>query len=78
MELPALGGAAAASGVAHSEQNFAPGEFEVPHVGHMAANRVAHSLQNLAPVGFSVPQFGQVKLLPRHHRLCSVAQPSAH
>lgn len=62
------GVAAAASGVAHSEQNFEAGVLTVPQVGQGAANRVAHSLQNFALAGFSVPQFGQIKLLPRRLR----------
>lgn len=48
------------SDVAHSEQNFAAGRFEAPHVGHAAGNGAAHSMQNLAPARFSVPQFEQI------------------
>jgi hypothetical protein len=55
------GWAAAVSGVAHSEQNFAPGTFVVPHDGQVVTSGVAHSAQNFAPGRLSVPQFGQVK-----------------
>jgi len=49
-----------ASGVAHSEQNFADGAFAVPQFGHAWARGVAHSVQNLAPIRFSVPQLVQI------------------
>ncbi len=52
--------AATPSGVAHSEQNFAPGGFGDPQFEQTTANGVAHSLQNLAPTRFSLPQFGQI------------------
>ncbi len=52
--------AAAKRGVAHSEQNFAPGVFAVPQLGQPEASGVAHSEQNFAPGRFSVPQLEQV------------------
>jgi hypothetical protein len=58
--IAAGGCAPAASGVAHSEQNFAPGTFVIPHDGHVVVSGVAHSAQNFAPGRLSVPQFGQV------------------
>ena len=60
---PEAGRAAAAepaSGVAHSEQNLAPGALLVPQLGQAVANGVAHSMQNLAPGRFSVPQVEQI------------------
>ena len=50
----------AASGVAHSEQNFAPGGLTVPQVGQPAASGVAHSEQNFAPARLSVAHVGQI------------------
>src|SRR5687767_12815059 len=38
-----------ASGVAHSEQNFADGGLTMPQFGQPAARGEAHSMQNLAP-----------------------------
>lgn len=58
--IAAAGWAPAASGVAHSEQNFAPGTFVVPHDGQVVASGVAHSAQNFAPKRLSLPQVGQV------------------
>src|SRR6516225_8147495 len=43
------------SDVPHSSQNFAPGLFLDPHLGHEASIGAAHSLQNLAPSRFSAP-----------------------
>jgi hypothetical protein len=54
----------ACSGVAHSEQNFAPGGLTVPHVGQPAASADPHSMQNFAPARFSVPQVEQIKRIP--------------
>jgi hypothetical protein len=67
MPAAAAGVAPASSGVAHSEQNFAPGVLDVPQFGQAAASGVAHSEQNFAPGRFSVPQFGQITLrrIPR-------------
>jgi hypothetical protein len=48
------------SGVAHSEQNLAPGGLAKPHCGHAAARGAAQSLQNFAPARFSLPQLGQI------------------
>ena len=59
----AAGRAVGSSGVAHSEQNFAPGRFALPQVGQDAGRGVAHSAQNLEPGRFSVPQFEQVTTL---------------
>jgi hypothetical protein len=56
----APGRALAASGVAHSEQNFAPGGLTVPQVGQPAASGVPHSTQNFAPARLSVAQVGQI------------------
>ena len=53
-----------ASGVAHSEQNFAPGWLTKPQFGQPAASGDAHSMQNFAPATFCVPQFGQIKRIP--------------
>src|SRR5687767_5361179 len=53
-------GAPTPIGVAHSEQNLAPGGFGAPQLGHAAANGLAHSVQNLAPTRFSVPQLEQI------------------
>src|SRR4051794_27887796 len=49
-----------ASGVAHSEQNFAVGPLVVPQLGQAMASGVAHSVQNFAPGRFSVPQLLQI------------------
>jgi hypothetical protein len=56
------GRAAAASGAAHSMQNFALGPFAVPQFAHCVPSSVAHSMQNFAPARFSVPQFEQITL----------------
>jgi hypothetical protein len=53
--------APAASGDAHSPQNFASGLLAAPQDGQFVASRAAHSLQNLRPASFSVPQFEQTK-----------------
>jgi len=60
---PGVWVAPAPSGVAHSEQNFAPGTFVVPHDGQLVASGVAHSAQNFAPGRLSVPQLGQITWL---------------
>src|SRR5690349_17556734 len=54
-----LGDAAAdaPSDMPHSSQNFAPGLFLEPHLGHEASSGAAPSLQNFAPSRFSAPQF---------------------
>jgi hypothetical protein len=48
------------SGVAHSEQNLAPGRLTKPQFGQPALSGAAHSMQNFAPATFSVEQFGQI------------------
>ena len=52
--------APAASGVAHSPQNFAVGAFAAPQAGQRRRVGAAHSTQNLRPASFSVPQFEQI------------------
>jgi hypothetical protein len=56
------GGAPAISGVAHSPQNLAVGEFGALQEGQAIANRAAHSEQNLRPASFWVPQFEQITM----------------
>jgi hypothetical protein len=37
-------------------QNFAPGGFSAPQLGHAAASPAPHDMQKRALSGFSVPQ----------------------
>jgi hypothetical protein len=45
--------------VPHSPQNFTPGAFEAPQLGHDPANGVPHSPQNFLSSSFAVPQAWQ-------------------
>jgi len=58
------GTAPVTSGAAHSPQNFAVAELEVPQAGQTVTRRAAHSLQNLRPDSFTVPQFEQTTRRP--------------
>jgi hypothetical protein len=49
------------SAVPHSPQNFVPGAFGAPQLGHPAVSRWPHSPQNLRLASFSVPQIAQIK-----------------
>jgi hypothetical protein len=60
----------AVNGEAHSPQNFASGEFGLPHEAQASASGVAHSLQNFRPGSLSVWQFGQITRSGTREELC--------
>jgi hypothetical protein len=45
-------------------QNFSPGSFANPHVGHATGNAAPHCEQNRRPARFSALQFVQTSRLP--------------
>src|SRR5437867_2280140 len=49
----------------HSPQNFSPGSFDAPQVGHPTASAEPHSAQNFRPARFSAPQDPQIMCSPQ-------------